>query len=265
MSQEQPKQPETEIKTPPTPKPTTQNSASGFQKVVQTLVQTWNQVQPIAKIQNLWTRLRPILSKIPVWWKVALTKIRSLLPLSVSQKLPNDTLLTGAIIGILIFVIWVTSIFSPDKAPQIAEVSPAPIVAPAPAELTAPVAIEAPAELTAPTAAEPVEVIAPPPPVLTPEQSLIAAIQKQVADITTQYADGLIEAIQANFQVSLLTVKVSNDWYSFDTSTQDELATDMWRRAQDLSFKKLQLTDSEGMLLARSPVVGSNMVVLKRV
>ncbi len=104
----------------------------------------------------------------------------------------------------------------------------------------------------------------PPPLKLTPEQTLIARIQDQVADVSNQYVNGLIQSVQANFRSSLLTVKVGDDWYTLEQTQQNKLAKEMLNRAQQLSFVKLELTDPEGNLLARSPVVGSEMVILKR-
>ncbi|MFB2967449.1 hypothetical protein ACE1CD_00615 [Aerosakkonema sp. BLCC-F183] len=244
--------PPTSPQTPPTPEgtatPTKGTKTAGFQSAPPT--------------QSFTAKLAVFLTNLPVWWKATLGKIRSRLPASVNEKLPNDTILSGAIAALFILLFWATSVLSPPNPPQIAEVpSPSAI---APTEVTAPPPIEAPAELSAPSEAQPVAIIPPPPPVLTPEQNLIAAIQNQVVEITSQYADGLIESIQANFIASILTVKVSNDWYSFDSAKQDSLAADMWNRAKQLDFSKLEIADFEGVLLARSPVVGSHMVILKR-
>jgi hypothetical protein len=122
----------------------------------------------------------------------------------------------------------------------------------------------APAELTAPKSAQPIKLAPPPAPVLTPEQSLVATIQKQVAEVTSQYANGLIQSIQANFPSSRLQVKVTNGWYELSSEQQDKLATEMFGRAKELDFSKLEIADLGGNLLARSPVVGTKMVILQR-
>ncbi|MBM0740170.1 hypothetical protein JOY44_00675 [Phormidium sp. CLA17] len=103
-----------------------------------------------------------------------------------------------------------------------------------------------------------------PPLKLTPEQTLIAQIQEQVADVSNQYVNGLIQSVQANFRSSLLTVKVGDDWYTLEQAQQNKLATEMLKRSQQLNFVKLEMIDSKDNLLARSPVVGSEMVILKR-
>jgi hypothetical protein len=75
---------------------------------------------------------------------------------------------------------------------------------------------------------------------------------------------GLIQSVQANFRVSRLTVKVGDGWYELSEPQQDNLANEMLRRAQELNFSKLEITDPEATLLARSPVVGTEMVILQR-
>jgi len=124
--------------------------------------------------------------------------------------------------------------------------------------------INAPPELKAPEQPQPVEVEPPPTPELTPEQSLISAIQNQVAEVTQQYGNGLIRSIEANFLASRLIVKVNNGWYDLKESQQNKLADEILRRSKGLDFSKLEITDLNGTLLARSPVVGPNMVILKR-
>ena len=216
------------------------------------------------------------LDKILMGWSAALAKIRSLLPENLSSKL-SDTALTGIIAGIAVIVVWTTSALLPGKPPSVASVPPSEQV-PAPT-------ITTPPELTAPAEPEPIEVTPSPEPApepievtpspeltpsptptleLTPEQNLIASIENQIAEISDRYADGLIQSIQANFQGSRLTIKVGNDWYNLKQSQQDNLAARMLERSRELDFSRLEITDPEGTLLARSPVVGTDMVILKR-
>ena len=159
---------------------------------------------------------------------------------------------------------------APDSEPeQPPEIATAPDSEPIPTPT-----IPTPPELSAPAQPEPVEetpLLQPEPeptptPVveLTPEQTLIAAIENRVAEVSNGFADGLIESIQANFEGSSLTVKVGNDWYNFKSSEQDNLAAQMLERARELDFSRLEITDTQGKLLARSPVVGKDMIILKR-
>ncbi|NEO01732.1 MAG: hypothetical protein F6K50_42010, partial [Moorea sp. SIO3I7] len=103
-----------------------------------------------------------------------------------------------------------------------------------------------------------------PTPELTPEQSPIVAIQNQITGITAQYGNDLIQAIEANFLRSMLLVKVSDEWYQLNDGQQNTLAQRMLSQSQELDFSKLEITDLEGTLVARSPVVGSSMVIFTR-
>lgn len=182
------------------------------------------------------------------WWKAARQKIRSLLPEWVNQKLP-DWGLTTAIAALVLLLFGAPFALRQEKPEPVAEIPPA---------------IETPPELVAPESPEPVNIAPPPAPVLTPEQNLIAGIENQVAQISSQYADGLIQSIQANFVGSRLIVKVNDSWYDLSESQQDKLANEMLSRSQELDFSKLEIRDSKDTAIARSPVVGSNMVILKR-
>lgn len=202
------------------------------------------------------------LDKLQTGSRAALAKIRSLLPFNLSSL--SDTALTGIIALVAVIVVWATSALLPGKSPIVASVPPS--------EQVPTANITTPPELTAPAEAQPVEIAPPPEPEptptptveLTPEQNLIASIQNQIAEITDRFADGLIQSIQVNFQGSSLTIKVGNDWYNLKQSQQDKLATRMFERARELDFSHLEITDPQGTLLARSPVVGTEMVILKR-
>lgn len=148
----------------------------------------------------------------------------------------------------------------PEQLPEVATVpSPEPVPTPG---------IPTPPELTAPAQPQPVEVIplSEPTPVveLTPEQTLLAAIEKQVTEISDRFADGLIQSIQVNFEGSSLTLKVDDNWYTLQSSQQDNLAARMLERAKELDFSRLDITDAKGTLVARSPVIGKDMVILRR-
>lgn len=113
----------------------------------------------------------------------------------------------------------------------------------------------------------------PPPIPLTPEETLIAAIQNQVGEISLNLKDSnsenrtfseIIESIQANFFNSNLTIKINNDWYSLEKNLQDKLAAEILQRSQQLDFTHLEITDLQGKLIARNPVVGTEMIIFKR-
>lgn len=235
-------------------------------------------------------KARPVWEQFLVQWTKLVRWVRTRLPADWSEKL-SDRALSGAIAGVLILLLWITSgIFSGKPKPTQVAVSPSPkVITPAPKvkapspkpsvapPVKAPEVVKPsptkPAEEKPVTTKPPVQVspapspkpVPPPPPLkLTPEQKLIARIQDQVAEITNQYVAGLIQSVQANFRSSKLTVKVGSGWYGLSDLQQNKLADEMLGRAKQLNFSKLEITDPEGTQLARSPVVGSEMIVLKR-
>jgi len=288
MSQEPPN-----LQPPPSSEPEGSQLETNVEQGTQTPQTTLNQVQGFLKAQTIKTLRGTIglleglvvkleaepseatkptfLGKIQTGWSAALAKIRSRLPENLSAKL-SDTGLTGIIAGIAVILVWTTSVFLSGKPAEVAIVPPSESV-PAPTSEPVPTPIiTTPPELTAPAEPQPVEVTPSPEPVtsptptveLTPEQNLIASIEDQVAEITDRYADGLIQSIQVDFEDSRLMIKVGNDWYNLQQSQQEKLAARMLERSRELDFSRLEITDPQGMLLARSPVVGSNMVILRQ-
>ncbi|QIZ70891.1 hypothetical protein [Oxynema aestuarii] len=231
----------------------------------------------------------PAEPETPGVWSQVLGKIRAVLPESVSQKL-SDWGLTGAIAALVVLIAVSVNLLrqpseptSSDRAPilepkevvqlppeqGLEEVETAPNLEPVepaePVESLPPV--EKPAVEPSP---QPVEEVAPPQPKfppeseLTPEQQLIVAVQKQVATVADEYTDGVVESIQANFLRSLLQVTIADRWYELDRSGQDNLANKMFAQARRLDFKTLEISDRRGHLVARSPVVGSEIIIVKR-
>ncbi|MGV0025242.1 hypothetical protein [Phormidesmis priestleyi] len=151
----------------------------------------------------------------------------------------------------------------------IAEV-PIPELTPTPEPTPEAVISEEPAEAIKETTPETIvaEVPVPepvaPPPELTPEEKLIASIQDGVTEVADSYASELVRSVRPNFRSSRLTVQVNPGWYTLSASQQDELADKLLNRSQILDFSQLKITDLTGTVLARSPVVGSSMVILKR-
>lgn len=230
-------------------------------------------------VQKLETQPAPGSKEKYGFWGEILAKIRSLLPPNFSAKL-SDTALTGIIAAISVILIWTTSTVLTAKPTEIATVPPVEEILPAPSITTEPEIVtpqpQPSAEIT-PKEAEippqpepeptptPIPTPTPTPFVeLTPEQMLIAAIQNQVGEISDRFASGLIKSIQANFELSNLTVKISDDWYTINESQQDKLVADILQRSKELDFSHLEITDSQGILVARNPVVGTQMVIFQR-
>ncbi|MBD2563375.1 MULTISPECIES: hypothetical protein [Nostoc] len=228
--------------------------------------------------------------KLQLRWGGLLRTIRLFLPSNLSTKL-SDTALTGIVTGIAVILVWTTATVITGKSTEVATVPPveevpAPTPTPTPTITTPPESVapepqppeeitpppevqQPPQEITPPpepeTEPEPIPTPTPTPAIeLTPEQALIAAIENQVAEISDRIASGLIKSIQANFRTSNLTVKISNDWYTLNESQQDKLAAEILQRSQELDFTHLEIIDSQDKLIARNPVVGTEMVIFKR-
>ncbi|MFH7028402.1 MAG: hypothetical protein ACHBN1_24155 [Heteroscytonema crispum UTEX LB 1556] len=243
-----------------------------------------------ATVEKLETEPPPGTEETPGFWSVLLGKIRSLLPTSLSAKL-SDTALTGVIAVLTVVLVWTTSTVLIGKSTEVASVPPAeektvppteeipePRIATAPEIEAPPEEAQQPEEITPSPEPEP-EITPEPEPtpeptpepeptptpiILTPEQTLIAAIENQVAEISDRFAQGLIKSIQANFGTSNLTVKISDDWYTLKESQQNNLAAEILQRSKELDFSHLEITDLQGIQVARNPVVGTEMVIFKR-
>ncbi|MEA5622461.1 hypothetical protein [Nostoc sp. UHCC 0251] len=215
-------------------------------------------------------------------WGGLLRTIRLFLPSNLSTKL-SDTALTGIVTGIAVILVWTTATVFTSKPTEVATIppieevptptptitTPPELVAPEPQPPQPPEEITPPPEVQTPPPPEPEPIPTPTPTPtptieLTPEQALIAAIENQVAEISDRIASGLIKSIQANFRTSNLTVKISDDWYTLQESQQDKLAAEILQRSQELDFTHLEIMDSQDRLIARNPVVGTEMVIFKR-
>jgi hypothetical protein len=72
----------------------------------------------------------------------------------------------------------------------------------------------------------------------------------------------LVQAVQADFARGRLLLSVTDDWKALESSQRERLANELLKRSKKLKFEQLDITDAEGKLLARSPVVGAQMVLL---
>jgi hypothetical protein len=99
---------------------------------------------------------------------------------------------------------------------------------------------------------------------LSPEQTFLAGIKQSISSYNSQLHDELIASVKVDFERSFLQVKLEPLWYELSDVQQDRLADDIWRHAKDMAFAKIELADGDGATLARSPVVGKDMVILQR-
>ncbi len=210
-------------------------------------------------------------------WDKRLRQVRDRLPNFISDIIP-DWMLTTILVGAGVAVVWGVVAVIPEglfqqtpQQQQEEEVTqkPEPPIPP-PEETTEP-EVKSQPEPEKPSTEKPEEKPQAQPepenepePELTPEQNLIASIQEQLSEITTTYAEGLINSIEANFRDGRLIITVDEQWYELSPRRQDKLGKEMLARSRKLDFTKLVLTTPDGNLIARSPVVGENMVILQR-
>ncbi len=215
-------------------------------------------------------------------WDRFLRTFRLFLPSSISNNL-SDTVLTGIFAVLFVVTIGITTFtFSPKSVeiatvPPVEEVTtPIPVVEPesTPIPVVEPEPTPIPVVEPEPT---PIPVVEPEPtpiPVveLTPEESLLVAIENQFAAISIvvkskdkqNIISQLIKPIAANFRTSDLKVKIKDIWHNLEKSQQDQLAADILQRSQEMNFIHLEVVDSQDKLIARSPVIGNQMIIFKR-
>jgi hypothetical protein len=215
-------------------------------------------------------------------WDGFLRTFRLFLPSNISNNV-SDTVLTGIFAVIFVVTIGISTFTFIPKSVEVATVPPVEEVIPPksviepeiipksviepeviPTPVVEPEAIPTPVIETEPT---PIPVIE-----LTPEQALLAAIENQFSEISISVKNTkdknivsqLIKPLQANFRTSDLTVKISDIWYNLEKSQQDKLAAEILQRSQELNFIHLEIVDFQEKIIARSPVVGNEMIIFNR-
>lgn len=94
------------------------------------------------------------------------------------------------------------------------------------------------------------------------EQKAIAAIDKQIEKIITTYEIKSLAQINPNFVADTLTLEVADNWQELTPEKQEKIANKWLQDSRKLAFKKLEIIDREGDLIARSPVIGKNILIL---
>ncbi len=163
-------------------------------------------------------------------WSSMLRQFRQFLPAPVRQL--SDAIFTAIVVLILTIGIWfVDGFFAAPQNPQVlATPNIAPIITPQ----------------------------------IGPEQAFIEAIEAQLSDITSEYPDDMIGALQVDSARDRLIVKLNPVWYLISDERQDSVTDRMWLQAKANHFTRLELQDTEGNSIARNPVVGKHMIILQR-
>ena len=173
------------------------------------------------------------------FWHDTLQQFRRFLPAPIRQL--SDAILTAIAITIVTVGIWfVDGFFIPKIEPSVATTPSAPIVA-------------------QPYSKPAIDTI-----LTNPEQTFIEAIETQLSDITSQYPDDLIQTLSVDIARDRLVVRLAPIWYTLDDEQQNRLTDRMWLQAQTNQFSKLEIQDSQGVSIARSPVVGKHPIILQR-
>ena len=130
-------------------------------------------------------------------------------------------------------------------------------------DIASEVEVPIPQVLESPAKAENLKIVEIEPKVIfTPEQTLVAALPSRISQAIKDYTD-FVETFEVNLAQNRLSVEITDDWYNLDESRQDKLANQMLERSRQLDFNKLELKDSTGTLVARSPVIGDRIIILK--
>jgi hypothetical protein len=175
-----------------------------------------------------------------LWWNTILPFVQGLLPAPWNQRL-SKPVLTGITIALLTLMLWLTSTLSRPAVSSSVRESPAP-------------STEAPRAPQS-TAARPESA-------LSPEK--LIRIQEKLAQVAEPYGEALILSVQPKVRHHL-TLTLDDRWYALPPESQDQLARQLWERSRQLDFTQFEILDLEDQRIARSPVVGQQMLILKRV
>jgi hypothetical protein len=152
----------------------------------------------------------------------------------------------------------IASSTAPSVAPSIAA-TPRPIPKPKPNPVASPKSSPLPSPLPSPVASSSPMAAKP-----TTEQTRLADLRTQFNKVANAYGDGLVQEVTLNPTTSRLRVQLKDKWYDLNASQQDQLAQGLLDSSASADFSKLELADTKNRLLARSPVVGSDVVILRR-
>jgi hypothetical protein len=244
-------------------------------------------------------KAKPILAQLWQLWLKLLAWLRSVAPANWQRQLNSltDNVLTAIMVGILLLVFWFWGLITPDQPPATRKVAnrppevsrsarpkvtPTPQVASKPVR-TAPSIAPSTAPSVAPSVAATPRPIPKPSPVVSPkpspsqitssspiaakpstEQTRLADLRTKFSKVANAYGDGLVQDVTLNPTTSRLRVQLKDKWYDLNASQQDQLAQGLLNSSASADFSKLELADTKNRLVARSPVVGSDVVILRR-
>lgn len=160
------------------------------------------------------------------------------------------------------------AVVPPSPRPNVAVAPVAPPPSPKPTIAAEPKVVP-PAPKVAPPAPATPPPVAPPPVAIAPKPEVsptldLAAIQAELASAMTGIGDNLIGSVKALDTDHRLQVVLGSSWYDLNFAEQNQAAQSLWEKSQKLRFDQVELRDGDGALIARNPVVGSKMIILRR-
>ena len=241
-----------------------------------------------AKLQPTLDKLQPLWDKgfVPFWqkvvvpaWNKGLAFLRQKLPTNLQEL--TDRFLTVAIITTVVVIYWFFSSLTSGK-PAVAKQPPVPTKPVLTRPVSRPIAQRptvVPKSAPAPTLQP--SVSSPRPAAPVPQPKVMAAkpqvspspaidlveIQTQLASAAAgigEVGDGLVASVKTANANQQLKVSLGTAWDSLSDADRKAAAQKLWVRSQKLEFSKLELLDSTNTLVARSPVVGSNVIMLQQ-
>ncbi len=138
--------------------------------------------------------------------------------------------------------------------------SPVAVASPKPSPKPSPIAIASPKPSPAAAPVEAPTKIASKPAIPTVD---LAAIQTQLSSAIAGIGDNLIHSVQAQNVTDKLSIALEETWSELSVSEQTQVAQTLLERSQQLKFNKLELRDNYGELVARSPLIGKEIILLK--
>lgn len=98
---------------------------------------------------------------------------------------------------------------------------------------------------------------------LSPEQFLLKNIEDKLKTITQKYGENMVIKILVDFRENSITIALTDDWQNLKANEKNKLARELFEKAKSLDLYKFSLRDSRGNVLARSAVVGDDVIIIK--
>ncbi len=238
---------------------------------------TRQQIPPdqLAPDQSWIARLTPWLQRLATLWWQAMGWLQERLPTRLRDRY-NRTTLSAIALAAILLLLWLNPLswFQSPQRPSRPQTQPLPATStilvqprrssatpPAPAPPPVPRVTPAPE----PTVTPELELAVPPPPAAPlPTAPDTATVRQQLLAICDRYSNSLDPTLTLTPSEQRLELMLANGWYDLSPAKQDQLAQDLWQQAHDLGYTTVMITDTQGKLLVRAPIVGENPIVIRR-